>query len=121
MGSCCYFGRHNIEHHAVIYIKKTLDRTPDLLRSDGQVVFEFGIEECGIVVIKSIFGQSLSAIHGGLSAEYALYDDEPTLFDSELEHYLAVTPEQIRSAVERFIDVDNRVVLDIVPPEVAAA
>ena len=48
-------------------------------------------------------------------AEYALYDGDPTLFDSELEQYLAITPEQIRSAVERFLDVDNRVVLDIVP------
>jgi hypothetical protein len=37
------------------------------------------------------------------------------LFDSELDHYLSITPEQIRSAVERFLDVDNRVVLDIVP------
>jgi zinc protease len=54
-------------------------------------------------------------------AEYALYDDDPTLFDSELEHYLAITPEQIRSAVERFLDVDNRVVLDIVPADVAEA
>jgi predicted Zn-dependent peptidase len=48
-------------------------------------------------------------------AEYALYDGDPTLFDTELDHYLAITPEQIRSAVERFLDVDNRVVLDIVP------
>jgi zinc protease len=52
-------------------------------------------------------------------AEYALYDNDPTLFDSELDHYLAITPEQIRSAVERFLDVDNRVVLDIVPTAVA--
>jgi zinc protease len=50
-------------------------------------------------------------------AEYALYDGDPTLFDSELDQYLAITPEQIRSAVERFLDVDNRVVLDIVPAE----
>ena len=48
-------------------------------------------------------------------AEYALYDGDPTLFDSELDHYLEITPEQIRSAVERFLDVENRVVLDIVP------
>jgi zinc protease len=54
-------------------------------------------------------------------AEYALYDDDPTLFDSELEQYLAITPEQIRSAVERFLDVDNRVVLDIVPANVVEA
>jgi predicted Zn-dependent peptidase len=52
-------------------------------------------------------------------AEYALYDNDPTLFDSELDHYLAITPEQIRDAVERFLDVDNRVVLDIVPAAVA--
>ena len=54
-------------------------------------------------------------------AEYALYDGDPTLFDSELDQYLAITPEQIRSAVERFLDVDNRVVLDIVPPGEPAA
>ncbi len=48
-------------------------------------------------------------------SEYALYDGDPTLFDSELDKYLAITPEQIRSAVQRFLDVENRVVLDIVP------
>ncbi|HWN09489.1 MAG TPA: pitrilysin family protein [Pyrinomonadaceae bacterium] len=48
-------------------------------------------------------------------SEYALYDGDPTLFDTELDKYLAVTPEQIRSAVQRFLDVENRVVLDIVP------
>jgi len=48
-------------------------------------------------------------------AEYALYDGDPALFDSELDQYLAITPEQIRSAVERYLDVENRVVLDIVP------
>ncbi len=48
-------------------------------------------------------------------SEYALYDGDPTLFDSELDKYLAVTPEQIRAAVKRFLDVENRVVLDIVP------
>jgi hypothetical protein len=52
-------------------------------------------------------------------AEYALYDNDPTLFDSELDQYLAITPEQIRSAVEHYLDVDNRVVLDIVPAALA--
>jgi predicted Zn-dependent peptidase len=52
-------------------------------------------------------------------AEYALYDGDPTLFDTELDQYLAITPEQIRSAVERYLDVDNRVVLDIVPTALA--
>ena len=48
-------------------------------------------------------------------SEYALYDGDPTLFDSELDKYLAITPEHIRAAVKRFLDVENRVVLDIVP------
>jgi predicted Zn-dependent peptidase len=52
-------------------------------------------------------------------AEYALYDNDPTLMDSELEQYLSITAEQIRSAVERFLDIDNRVVLDIVPAAVS--
>ncbi len=48
-------------------------------------------------------------------AEFALYDSDPRLVDSELDHYLNVTPEDIRSAVARHVDVENRVVLDIVP------
>lgn len=52
-------------------------------------------------------------------AEYALYDRDPTLFDTELDQYLAITPEQIRKAVESFLDVENRVVLDIIPPALA--
>jgi zinc protease len=52
-------------------------------------------------------------------AEYAIYDGDPTLFDSELDQYLAITPEQIRSAVQRYLDVENRVVLDIVPAALA--
>ena len=52
-------------------------------------------------------------------SEYALYDGDPTLFDTELDKYLAITPEQIRSAVQRYLDVENRVVLDIVPDAAA--
>jgi hypothetical protein len=48
-------------------------------------------------------------------AEFALYDGDPTLIDGELDLYLAITPEQIRSSVERYLDIENRVVLDIVP------
>jgi predicted Zn-dependent peptidase len=52
-------------------------------------------------------------------AEFALYDSDPRLFDAELNFYLDVTAEQIRNAVARFMDVDNRVVLDIVPVQTA--
>jgi predicted Zn-dependent peptidase len=48
-------------------------------------------------------------------AEFALYDSNPHLVDSELDHYLAVTADDIKNAIARYVDVDNRVVLDIIP------
>lgn len=48
-------------------------------------------------------------------AEFALYDSDPRLVDSELAHYLNITAADIKNAVARYVDVDNRVVLDIVP------
>ncbi len=56
-------------------------------------------------------------------AEFALYDNDPELFNTDLQNYLDVTPAQIRDAVAKYLDTDNRVLLDIVPSpeEVAAA
>lgn len=51
-------------------------------------------------------------------AEFALYDSDPSLFDAELDHYLEVTATDIQKAVSRFVDVEDRVVLDIVPAPV---
>ena len=48
-------------------------------------------------------------------AEFALYDSDPRLVDSELDQYLSVTAEDIKQAVARYVDVQNHVVLDIVP------
>ena len=48
-------------------------------------------------------------------AEFMLYDSDPGLFDAELHHYLSVTPEHIKAAMSKFIDIDSRVVLDIIP------
>jgi zinc protease len=56
-------------------------------------------------------------------AEFTLYDNDPELFNTDLQNYLDVTPVQIRDAVARYLATDNRVLLEIVPapPEVAAA
>ncbi|MBA3515133.1 MAG: insulinase family protein [Pyrinomonadaceae bacterium] len=51
-------------------------------------------------------------------AEYALYDGDPHIIDSELDQYLGITAEGIKGAVSRFLDVENRVVLDIIPAAV---
>ncbi len=48
-------------------------------------------------------------------AEYALYDGDPHLIDTELDQYLRITANDIRDAVRAYLDVPNRVVLDIIP------
>jgi hypothetical protein len=52
-------------------------------------------------------------------AEFALYDSDPRLVDSELDHYLKVTAADIKNATARYLDRPNRVVLDIVPAPAA--
>ena len=54
-------------------------------------------------------------------AEFALYDGDPELFNTDLQNYLDVTPAQIRDAVARYLDNDNRVLLEIVPGSQEAA
>jgi len=54
-------------------------------------------------------------------AEFELYDQDPELFNTDLQNYLEVTPAQISAALRRYLDTDNRVLLEIVPaPEQAA-
>jgi zinc protease len=54
-------------------------------------------------------------------AEFELYDREPELFNTDLLNYLEVTPEQISASLRRYLDTDNRVLLEILPgPQEAA-
>jgi predicted Zn-dependent peptidase len=53
-------------------------------------------------------------------AEFALYDSNPHLVDSELDHYLSVTAADIKQAAAKYLDGTNRVVLDILPVPAAA-
>jgi predicted Zn-dependent peptidase len=74
----------------------------------------------------AVRGRQSSMYRAQRLAEFALYDSDPRLIDSELDHYLNVSAEDIRSTVSRYLDVPNRVALDIVPAaaeqtEVAAA
>ncbi|MBA2340084.1 MAG: insulinase family protein, partial [Pyrinomonadaceae bacterium] len=48
-------------------------------------------------------------------AEFTLFYGDPTLVNTELDRYLSVTPERVKAAVARYLDTDNRVVLDVVP------
>lgn len=69
----------------------------------------------------AVRGRQSSMYRAQRLAEFALYDSDPRLVDSELDHYLSVTADDIQNAVRHYIDVDNRVVLDIVPAAAAQA
>lgn len=48
-------------------------------------------------------------------AEFTMFDGDPSLINSDIDRYLAVTPEQIREAARRYFGVANRSVLYIRP------
>jgi predicted Zn-dependent peptidase len=47
-------------------------------------------------------------------SEYALYDGDPELINSEIERYLSVTPEEIKRAAARYLMTDNYSLLEVV-------
>jgi predicted Zn-dependent peptidase len=48
-------------------------------------------------------------------AEFTLYDGDPNLINQELEDLLAITPDHIRENVKRYLNTENRALLDVVP------
>lgn len=54
-------------------------------------------------------------------AEFALYDNDATLVNTELDELLKITPEQIRDAVAKYLNTENRALLDVVPAGKTAA
>jgi zinc protease len=48
-------------------------------------------------------------------AEFALYDNDPELFNSDLANYLKITDTQIRDVVATYLETENRVLLEIEP------
>jgi len=47
-------------------------------------------------------------------AEFALYDGNPELVNTELDELLEITGDQIKEAVARFLNTENRTLLDVV-------
>ena len=46
-------------------------------------------------------------------AEYTLYDNDPNIFNTELDEFLSITPEQIRAAADKYLNTENRALLDV--------
>ena len=48
-------------------------------------------------------------------AEYALYDGDPTLINSDLDVLLAITADDIKAAASEFMNSENRALLNVIP------
>jgi zinc protease len=48
-------------------------------------------------------------------AQFTLFDGDPSLINSELDRYLAVTPEQLRAAAKKYFDRSNTAVMYVMP------
>ncbi len=48
-------------------------------------------------------------------AEFALYNGDPSLANKELDELLQITPAEIRDAVAKYLNTENRAQLDIIP------
>ncbi len=67
------------------------------------------------LVKAEVRGRQSSLSRGQLLAKHALYDGNPALVNSEVENYINVTAEEIRNAIDKFLNTDNRALLEIVP------
>jgi predicted Zn-dependent peptidase len=65
----------------------------------------------------SIRGRQSSMSRAMQIAEFALYDGDPNLVNKELDELLSISAEEIRLAVDKYLNTDNRAKLDIVPPK----
>ncbi len=64
---------------------------------------------------EAVRGRQSSLFRAQGLAEFALYDGDPKLFNTDLLNYLKITANEIRDAVGRYLVTNNRVFLDIVP------
>ena len=69
----------------------------------------------------AVRGRQSSLYRAQRLAEYALYDGDPNLFNTELNNYLSVTPAQIQDVVARYLNTDNHSIVEVVPSHDASA
>jgi predicted Zn-dependent peptidase len=65
----------------------------------------------------SVRARQSSMLRAQQITEFALYDGEPEIINSELDELLAISGEQIRDAVAKYLNTENRALLDVVTVE----
>jgi zinc protease len=67
-----------------------------------------------------VFGLQSNMARSQQLAEFELYWGDANLLKLELDHYLAVTTEDIKRVTAQYFDATNRTVLDVLPGEAPA-
>ncbi|MET0625932.1 MAG: pitrilysin family protein, partial [Pyrinomonadaceae bacterium] len=106
--------------HETEAIRATIREEVERLAADGPSAEE--MEKLHNTLLNDAVRSRQSSLYRAQRlAEYTLYDGDPTLLNTELERYLAVTPEEIRAAVARFLLTDNHSIIEVVPAQTAGA
>jgi predicted Zn-dependent peptidase len=64
-----------------------------------------------------VFGLETTLQRAQQLAEFELFHGDARLLLTEVERYLAVTPQQVQDAARRYLPASNRTVLDVIPGE----
>ena len=103
--------------------EKDLDKIRETITSEIKDIAENGPsdDEMGKLknqLIKAEVGSRQSSLSRAQNlAIHTLYDDDPTLINTEINELLEITSEQIKLVVDKYLNTDNRSLLDIVPVE----
>ncbi|MFL6208382.1 MAG: M16 family metallopeptidase [Pyrinomonadaceae bacterium] len=107
--------------HTTDEIRERIQREIAQLASDGPSAAEMEKLRNGLLN-DAVRGRQSTMYCAQRLAEYALYDGDPNLFNTELERYLAVTPTEIKRAAARYLDTEEYTLIEVIPaPDMAAA
>ena len=95
-------------------IRRTINEEIARLASEGPSAEE--MEKLRNTLLNdSVRGRQTTMYRAQRLAEYALYDGDPRLVNTEIERYLAVTPAAIKDVVARYLHTDNHALIEIIP------
>ncbi|HYE13982.1 MAG TPA: pitrilysin family protein [Pyrinomonadaceae bacterium] len=100
--------------HTTEQIRATIQGEIERLASEGPTAEE--MEKLRNTLLNDAVRSRQSTLYRAQRlAEYALYDGDPSLLNTEIERYVAVTPDEIKRAVGRYLLTDNHSVMEVVP------
>jgi hypothetical protein len=106
--------------HSTEKIRATITEEIERLATDGPTAEE--MEKLRNTLLNdAVRSRQSTLFRAQRLAEFALYDGDPSLVNDEIDRYLAITPEEIRDAVRRYLLTDNHSVMEVVPAASRAA